>query len=110
MSAAIGGGTVPAQPTTGFAKSHKLRLVELTGLALIGSGIWTLICDHQMYGGSALVAFGIDVIVRPNARRMPDTNRIADFVLSFRASSGSSRDINDPRPASKMGRNVSRTD
>lgn len=77
--------TVPAagrpntRRSTGFPLRLTLVIVQTVGIAMTVLG-----CRALAEGGAfafLIVLGGVDLIVRPRARRLPSANRIAELVL-----------------------------
>jgi hypothetical protein len=85
----------PTNPS-GFSHPTKMKVVEaigfataLFGLCAIGAGVWFGPYGYRfMAAGVGLVILGVELIVRPSARRLPRIERAVKLVLRWRAGLG----------------------
>jgi hypothetical protein len=74
------------QPTAGIPRRLKLALVELGGVAVMLAGGRMLITGDVL--GLPTVAYGVDLLVRPSARRLPRVDTLANLVMRWRGRPG----------------------
>jgi hypothetical protein len=74
------------QPTHCIPRRLKLAVVEISGLAVIVTGVGMLLSGTLV--GLPVVAYGADLMMRPAARRLPRTDILTDLIMRWRKGAG----------------------